>query len=504
MDYKAAYERELQRRIDAEQRLDEKEREVESSLNMIRYQYASLANQKKGLELLLNVAQMGELRLEWEAVLGVFLDAMGQLFEADYGIVFILRPDQAGNQRLLSSTICHLPLDSYPDETLALLKSDREFDVDSSTGKKVLEGNNVIRIHKSATEVRSGPDWLVYFPIRKKGKIVAVAEFGVNGWKKESEAYLTLAMAASAQIGVMLERADAHQKLQKNFQALQDAHEQLKSAQTQLVHSEKMASIGQLAAGVAHEINNPVGFVLSNIDTLQEYVTAIVDVYNGYERYINAVESSNPEATDIRDEITAAKSRHDISFILDDIEQVILDSNDGLNRVKDIVLSLKNFARADEGKLNQVSLDNIVGDAIKMIYNELKYHVDLECSLRAPTPILCNAAQLSQVVVNLTMNAAQAITDRGTITIKTEQDATHTHLHIIDTGCGIPAEKIGRIFDPFFTTKPINLGTGLGLSISHGIIEKHGGTITVQSEEGKGTHFHISVPNAAPGQPDNE
>lgn len=482
MDYKAAYERELQKRIDAEQRLDEKEREVESSLNMIRYQIASLANQKKGLELLLNVAQMGELRLEWEAVLGVFIDAMGQLFEADYGIVFILRPDQAGNQRLLSSTICHLPLDSYPDETLALLKSDQEFDVDSSTGKKVLEGNNVIRIHKSATEVRSGPDWLVYFPIRKKGKIVAVAEFGVNGWKKESDAYLTMAMAASAQIGVMLEQAVAHQKLQKNFQALQDAHDQLKSAQTQLVHSEKMASIGPLAAGVAHEINNPVGIVLSNIDTLQEYVTAIVDVYNCYERYINALESSHPEATDIRDEITATKSRHDISFIL--------DSNTGLNRVIDIVLSLKNFARADEGKLNQVSLDSIVGDTIKMIYNELKYHVDLECSLRAPTPILCNAVQLSQVAVNLTMNAAQ--------------DATHTHLYIIDTGCGIPAEKIGRIFDPFFTTKPINLGTGFGLSISHSIIEKHGGTITVQSEEGKGTHFHISVPNAALGQPDNE
>ncbi|MAR90696.1 MAG: ATP-binding protein [Pseudomonadota bacterium] len=494
MDYQAAYLAERERRLQAEKLLDEKTREVASSLNMIQYQYRSLANQKKGLELLLNVAQIGELRLDWETVLYVFIEAVGQLFEVDYGLVFMREPGAAAAEPMSSSTISYLPLDNYPDSTLNLLRGDRQFDLSSTVGRKVLEGSQVIQINQDTAGTPQAPAWRLYFPIRKKGEIIAVAEFGISGWKEENATYLTLAMAASASIGVMLERADAHSKLQENFAALKQAHEQLKSAQSQLVQSEKMASIGQLAAGVAHEINNPVGFVISNIDTLQDYLAGILEVCAGYEQYLAVNTTEAPEASAVRQQIAAIKRKHDLAFILDDIEQVVRDSSEGLNRVKDIVLSLKNFARADQGELQPVSVDEIINDALKMIHNELKYHVQLETDLQAPSALLCNAAQLSQVVVNLVINASQAIAERGTIRVETRETESRTQIRIADTGCGIPAEQLSRIFDPFFTTKPVDVGTGLGLSISHGIIEQHGGSISVSSEVGQGTVFSISLP----------
>ncbi|MEE2730315.1 MAG: ATP-binding protein [Pseudomonadota bacterium] len=497
MDYKAAFEEERSKRLRAEKALDEKVREVDSSINMIRYQFSSIASQKRGLELLLNMAQMAELRLERDAVLKVFTDAVGQLLEADYGMVFLRNKQAIETGNLSASPICYLPHDEYSDLTLSQLSGQRCFSPDDIVGQKVMEGTNVIEVKsgQATPHTETQALWLVYFPIRKNGKLESVVEFGVSGWTKESENYLTLSMAAAAQIGVMLERSDAHHKLEKNYLEIKQAHDQLKATQSQLVHSEKMASIGQLAAGVAHEINNPVGFVMSNIDTLQEYMQAFLKLYNEYEGLVEIAGDINQDSGTIISNINQVKQQHDFAFILEDIEQVIQDSSEGLSRVKEIVMSLKNFARVDSDELGRVEIDKIIEDALKMIWNELKYHVELSKDLAASRPIPGNAAQLSQVFVNLIMNASQAIEGRGNIAIRSHQDEHHTYIRVEDDGCGIPEPILKRIFDPFYTTKPMDIGTGLGLSISHGIIEKHAGSIDVESETGKGTCFTIRLPN---------
>ena len=497
MDYKAAYEKEKEQRVLAEKSLDEKTREVESSLNMIRYQYSSIASQKRGLELLLNMAQMAELRLERETVLKVFIDAVGTLLDASYGIVFLRNKISESESVIKASAISYLPEDEYPDVILKQLSGERVFSPDSAVGKKVLEGVNVFEVEKKIPELHSEhmTDWLVYFPVRKNGHLEAVAEFGLKGWSEESESHMVQAMASASQIGVMLERSDAHLKLEKNYQQIKEAHDQLKSAQSQLVHSEKMASIGQLAAGVAHEINNPVGFVMSNIDTLQEYLCAFMELYENYEDLTQVISIDNDEANSIVEKIKKAKKRHDFAFIIEDIDQVVKDSSNGLGRVKEIVMSLKNFARVDAEEVGEVIVDEIVEDSIKMIWNEIKYHVELSKTLSAPLPVMGNSAQLSQVIVNLVMNASQAISERGNIDVKTWQTSEHTFISIEDDGSGIPESIVNKIFDPFYTTKPIDIGTGLGLSISHGIIEKHGGRIEVKSELEKGTCFTIQLLN---------
>lgn len=498
MDYKRAYEEEVAKRLLAEKVLDEKAREVDSSLNMIRYQYASIASQKRGLELLLNMAQMAELRLERETVLKVFIDAVGQLIGAFYGMVFLRTKESKSNHDdLFASAISYLPEDEYGDAILQQLSGKRRFSFDDAVGQKIANGINVIEVKRDqAPAMDSGyPDWLVYFPIRKNGHLEAVAEFGLRDWNSESESYLTLALAAASQIGVMLERSDAHRKLEKNFEEIKQAHDLLKSAQSQLVHSEKMASIGQLAAGVAHEINNPVGFVMSNISTLQDYLQSFMELYEIYEQLVKVTVKDNVAANNILTKIDSAKREHDFAYIVDDIEHLIRDSSEGLTRVKDIVMSLKNFARLDGDEMGTVVIDDIIEDAIKMIWNELKYHVELTKQLAAPAQIVGNAAQLSQVVLNLIMNASQAIEGRGTIQVSSRQDAHHTYLAIRDNGCGMPASVLSKIFDPFYTTKPVDVGTGLGLSISHGIIEKHGGRVEVESIVGQGTCFTICLPN---------
>lgn len=497
MDYKVAYEKEREQRILAEKSLDEKSKEVQSSLKLIRHQYASIASQKRGLELLLNMAQMAELRLERETVLKVFVDAVGTLLDASYGIVFLRNKISETESVIRASAISFLPEDEYPDVVLKQLSGERLFSSESAIGKKVVDGVNVFEVKKTMPELyhKNMTGWLVYFPIRKNGNLEAVAEFGLKSWSKESESHMAQAMASASQIGVMLERSDAHLKLEKNFRQIKEAHDQLKSAQSQLVHSEKMASIGQLAAGVAHEINNPVGFVMSNIDTLQEYLCAFMEIYQRYEDLSQVISIDNDVANDIINKIQKAKKKHDFGFIIEDIDQVIQDSSNGLGRVKEIVMSLKNFARVDAEDTGEVLVDEIVSDSIKMVWNEVKYHVDLEKDLSAPNPVLASSAQLSQVIVNLIMNASQAISDRGNIYVKTWQTEHYTFISIEDNGSGIPEDILTKIFDPFYTTKPIDIGTGLGLSISHGIIEKYGGTIDVKSEVGKGTCFTIQLVN---------
>ncbi|MEC8231042.1 MAG: ATP-binding protein [Pseudomonadota bacterium] len=285
---------------------------------------------------------------------------------------------------------------------------------------------------------------------------------------------------------------------QRNVQ-LENANRDLKETQVQLLQAEKMASVGQLAAGVAHEINNPVGFVSSNISTLCEYVAKYQMLFTQLE-----VISNTQDEDQQRKALTEFKSlltKHDMTFINDDITDLLNDSKEGLQRVADIVKGLKLFSRVDSDEMQQHSLNDCVRTTLAMVNNQLKYTCNVETHLGNIPNIAMNVGKISQVITNLLINAGQAIEStgqHGTITITTEAVGEFVKLYVKDTGCGIQPCHLDKLFNPFFTTKPEGQGTGLGLSISFGIAQEHGGTLSASSKEGEGSCFELALPLVQP------
>lgn len=267
---------------------------------------------------------------------------------------------------------------------------------------------------------------------------------------------------------------------------------ELQSTQEQLVHSEKMASIGQLAAGVAHEINNPIAFVSSNMQTLEEYTSVYIKMSEVILDYIN--NPSDDRRIQLTEYLVDINKKEDLQFVAEDIHAIINDSVDGLGRVRSIVSSLNQFARNDDNALEYASLNDCVNTVLKMVDNQLKYHCEVITDLSDIPDVPMNLGKMTQVITNLLINAGQAIVGRGNIWVQTRSKRNEVELIVRDSGKGIPEKNLQRLFDPFFTTKPVGKGTGLGLSISYDIVKEHGGTIQVKSEEGKGTTFIVRLP----------
>ncbi len=296
-----------------------------------------------------------------------------------------------------------------------------------------------------------------------------------------------------------LEAEDEMKRLNEGLtranEELQRANERLMANQTQLVHSEKMASLGQLAAGIAHEINNPVGFVKSNLGMLSDYVGIFKDLLEDYDALASHVRERplNGEAI-ILERIERISDNEDLDFVMRDVDALLAESLMGAERVREIAQSLKSFARLDEAEMQYADVNEGLRATLRMIWNELKYHCTVREDLRPLPPILCFPGQLNQVFMNLLMNASQAILDQGEIAIETRALDDEVLIRISDTGEGIPETHLPKLFNPFFTTKPIGEGTGLGLSVSYGIVQKHHGRIEVESELGTGTTFSIFLP----------
>jgi two-component system NtrC family sensor kinase len=280
----------------------------------------------------------------------------------------------------------------------------------------------------------------------------------------------------------------ANASLQAERLRQQDLIKKLEEAQNQLLQSEKMASIGQLAAGVAHEINNPVGFVNSNLGTLQNYTHKMLRLLAAYEQTEESL------SDDVLQEIRRLKAEIDVEFLREDIGSLLSESLDGLQRVKQIVRDLKDFSHVDKAAREWANLETGLDSTLNVVWNELKYKAKVVKEYGDTPKIECMPSQLNQVFMNLLINAAHAIEEHGQINIRTGHDETNVWLEVEDTGKGIAPENIGRIFEPFFTTKPIGKGTGLGLSLSYGIVNKHGGRIEVTSEVGKGSMFRVLLP----------
>ena len=283
----------------------------------------------------------------------------------------------------------------------------------------------------------------------------------------------------------------------RSDEPLSDLDRKLRLAQHQLVQSEKLASIGQLAAGVAHEINNPVGYVLSNFGTLTKYLE---DLF----RMLGAYEAAEPQlaGTVAADRLAAIKREIDLDYLKEDVPKLMAESREGIARVRKIVQDLKDFSHVDERReWEWTDLHRGIDSTLNIVNNEIKYKAEVIKAYGTLPDVQCLSSELNQVFMNLLVNAAQAINKaRGTIYIRTGTEDDRAWVEIEDDGCGIAKENLTRIFDPFFTTKPVGKGTGLGLSLAYGIVKKHHGRIDVDSTPGKGSRFRITIPVQQPQQ----
>lgn len=284
-------------------------------------------------------------------------------------------------------------------------------------------------------------------------------------------------------------------KLKEAFMQVQKANQDLKQTQAQLLQTEKLASLGHLAAGIAHEINNPMYFITNNLEVLHEYMQKYLRYFAVIDRIKQAVELKEYEEADrMLQEIKSLENELQIGFISDDVHSLLKESLAGTERIRKIVADLRTFARADGDQLDYLNIEPVLDSITSIVNNEIKYKAQLVKEYGITPKVKISPQRIGQVFINLIINAAQSISDKGIITVKSYEEADHVCVAVKDTGCGIPSDVINKIFDPFFTTKPVGQGTGLGLSISYDIVKKHGGVIDVVSTVGEGTTFIVKLP----------
>lgn len=304
-----------------------------------------------------------------------------------------------------------------------------------------------------------------------------------NLYIEESKTLAQKLTAAEVREQYVAELETKNQTLERLFRELQDT-------QAQLIQSEKMAALGQLVAGVAHELNNPISFVYANMKELQQYTRAISELLETLGGSLSGKEFQQQ----LQEKLTELDQKYDLAFIQKDIDNLIGESLLGSQRVKDVVQNLRNFSRLDEAEYKEVDLHDGLESTLRLLNNELKNRIEVHKNYGELPKVHCNPGQINQVFMNLLLNAAQAIPGKGEIWIATRQNGAEVEIEIRDSGKGIPVSIRNRIFDPFFTTKAVGKGTGLGLSISYNIIQKHGGRILLESAEGKGTAFTVVLP----------
>lgn len=332
-------------------------------------------------------------------------------------------------------------------------------------------------------------------PILDHGNVLGVVDLYLEAGHERDEEEITFLQTVAQTLASLIRRKQFEKELRQRNGELSNLYSRLRENQRQLIQSEKMASIGQLAAGVAHEINNPIGFVMSNLRTLAEYVNTIISLLKTHDQCLDAISSNDLNGKErLEKKIQEIREKEDMAFIFEDITQLLAESLDGTERVNEIVKDLKSFARLDESEVKEADINECIESTLKIVWNELKYKCEVRKDL-TPLPLTrCYPQQLNQVFMNMLVNAAHAIPEQGVITITSGIEEDRIAVKFSDTGVGIPPENLSKLFDPFFTTKEIGKGTGLGLSISHGIVEKHGGEIKVESVVGKGTTFTIFLP----------
>lgn len=284
-------------------------------------------------------------------------------------------------------------------------------------------------------------------------------------------------------------------KVKERTAKLEEANSELKNTQAMMVHSEKMRSLGELVAGITHEINNPINFIYGNMVHLKNYSNALLELIDLYESFDSDLSAEKQK------QLIELKNEIELDFLKEDLPQLIKSCYEGTERTKNIILDLKNFSRLDELVVNNVDLPKEIDTTLNILYNKMKGKVEIIKEYASDVPLIEGfGGQLNQVFMNILDNASYAINEKGTISIRLQKVEKDVIIEFEDTGCGMNEEQISKIFDPFFTTKPVGEGTGLGMSISYKVIQRHHGVISVNSEVGKGSIFRIKLPIKMEGQ----
>jgi two-component system, NtrC family, sensor kinase len=316
----------------------------------------------------------------------------------------------------------------------------------------------------------------------RNGNIEIISEYDI----KESEQLIQTVLTLNQEL------ADKQRELVRANRAQDSLLKKLEEAQSQLLQSEKMASVGQLAAGVAHEINNPIAFVSSNLGIMGKYFNDLLSVLDAY----TTAETMLPP--NARAAIQQLYQEKDIPYLREDSQQLLNESRDGLRRVRDIVQNLKDFSQIDQTSWQVADLRKGLESTVQMIQNKLRPDTIIQREYGNIPLLQCHLAEINQVLLNLLTNASQAISEKGLIILRTGCNQDWVWIEIEDNGCGIPPEQQSRVFEPFFTTRPVGSGTGLGLSLAWKIITDHGGHIDLNSKLGQGSLFRIRLPLASP------
>jgi signal transduction histidine kinase len=339
------------------------------------------------------------------------------------------------------------------------------------------------------------------FPITAYQKIFCLMVYLIPEDKmdKVSMKQINVINKASGQLTMLLERRQAEDSLKKQYQRLKNALVELKTTKQELHHKEKMASIGQMAAGIAHEINNPLSYVISNFSSLDNYLNSIIQLQELQSQFLESIDSEQEQKIqEMKSNISKFEEEEDIDFILEDIRAVVSDSHNGLKRVKNIITDLKSFTYSQSTKLENCNLHKVIDDTIKLLEYEMNPHISIKKQVENLPDFLAHNGLMQQVLTNLIKNAAQALSEANTekpeIVISAVQIDSTIVIKIRDNGPGISDGYREKIFEPFFTTKTVGEGTGLGLSVSFNIVKKLGGTINLDSKANEFTEFTITFP----------
>lgn len=497
MDFEAAYKQEHAARLEAESILQKKSRDLHNANQYLRDNIDTLKFALRENQFLVHIGRYGIEKPRLRDFLPTLVFDMLRLSDMLFAVYFHFPFDASqGDYR---SEVIRNP-DLFGADVAGVIQDNEFQELDNIVTQvevAVREDNgcdiHLLPIYLPINGVEI--DTLVALPIVSLNYLGGIIILFGKGLTEKQNQVLKVFYSGITQLAIMMEHRYQEDKLISSYEEVKVANEALKEAQKKLVQSEKMATVGQLSAGIAHEINNPMGFIKSNMGSLNEYVDDFVEyVKNAKQLSDLAQQSDNDMIAESAQALDAKWRSLDMDFLIEDCHSLLSESQQGVKRILDIVGGLKRFSRQTDDKKSPCNLHDTIEEALKLAHNELKYNVTVIKHFAPVKPVLAKSGELLQVFLNLFVNASHAMSEQGELMIMVEEENQGVRIKVADTGSGIDPKHLNSIFDPFFTTKDVGVGTGLGLSISYGIIEEHNGSIEVKSDLGVGTEFSIWLP----------